>query len=104
MVVSEETTATSDYKAPKVLIIGAGIASLFMGIVLDKAGIDSEIFERAPVVEPLGMFLCFLLCLFCFVLCVCFVFLWFVCYFGIDFLPNNAGRGCTCPSGGGGDD
>ncbi|KAG0056741.1 hypothetical protein BGZ83_003710 [Gryganskiella cystojenkinii] len=53
MTVSQRTI-TSDSDSPKVLIIGAGIAGLFLAIMLDKAEIDFEIFERAPVVKPLG--------------------------------------------------
>lgn len=35
-------------------ITGAGIGGLFLAILLDKAGIPYEIYERAAVVKPLG--------------------------------------------------
>ncbi|KAF9365294.1 hypothetical protein BGX34_010600 [Mortierella sp. NVP85] len=41
-------------KEPKVLIAGAGIAGLFTAILLDKAGIEYEIFERSAQVRQLG--------------------------------------------------
>lgn len=42
-------------KRPKVLIVGAGLAGLTLGMLLDKAGIPFEIYERAQEVKPLGM-------------------------------------------------
>ncbi|KAG0056740.1 hypothetical protein BGZ83_003709 [Gryganskiella cystojenkinii] len=44
----------SDGKNPHVMIVGAGIAGLFLAILLDKAGIPYEIYERAQEVKPLG--------------------------------------------------
>ncbi|KAG0285168.1 hypothetical protein BGZ96_010526 [Linnemannia gamsii] len=41
-------------KRPKVLIVGAGLAGLTLGMLLDKAGIPFEIYERAPKVKPLA--------------------------------------------------
>ncbi|KAK5797006.1 hypothetical protein F5H01DRAFT_373550 [Linnemannia elongata] len=41
-------------KRPKVLIVGAGLAGLTLGMLLDKAGIPFEIYERAQEVKPLG--------------------------------------------------
>ncbi|KAI1304585.1 hypothetical protein EDD11_005080 [Mortierella claussenii] len=41
-------------KDPKVLIAGAGIAGLTMAILLDKAGIEYEIFERNEQFCPFG--------------------------------------------------
>ncbi|KAF9438401.1 hypothetical protein BGZ76_008181 [Entomortierella beljakovae] len=38
----------------KVLIIGGGVGGLFLGILLDKAGIPYHIYERATHVKPLG--------------------------------------------------
>ncbi|KAF9387190.1 hypothetical protein CPB97_002862 [Podila verticillata] len=38
---------------PKVLIVGAGIGGLFLGNLLQLAGVRYEIFERAPEVKPL---------------------------------------------------
>jgi len=46
-------------KPPRVLIAGAGVAGLFLGILLEKAGIPYEIFERSAEIKPLGN--CFLL-------------------------------------------
>ncbi|KAG0285514.1 hypothetical protein BGZ96_010253 [Linnemannia gamsii] len=39
---------------PKVLIVGAGIGGMALGILLHKAKIPFEIYERATVVKPLG--------------------------------------------------
>ncbi|KAG0061925.1 hypothetical protein BGZ89_011064 [Linnemannia elongata] len=44
----------SDGKNPHVMIVGAGLAGLLLGILLDKAGIPYEIYERAKEVKPLG--------------------------------------------------
>jgi len=44
----------SDGLNPHVLIVGAGLAGLLLAILLDKAGIPYEIFERASSVKPLG--------------------------------------------------
>ncbi|KAF9405103.1 hypothetical protein BGZ94_003763, partial [Podila epigama] len=58
-------TATAKPKAPltaqvladlgknKVIIVGAGLGGIMLGICLEKAGIPYEIFERAAVVKPL---------------------------------------------------
>ena len=39
---------------PKVLIVGAGLGGMALGILLHKAKIPFEIYERAAVVKPLG--------------------------------------------------
>ncbi|KAF9192280.1 hypothetical protein BGZ51_005849 [Haplosporangium sp. Z 767] len=39
---------------PHVLIVGAGLGGLMMGILLERAGIPYDIFERAAKVKPLG--------------------------------------------------
>lgn len=44
----------SDGKNPQVIIVGAGLAGLFLAILLDKAGIPYQIYERAKEVKPLG--------------------------------------------------
>jgi len=44
----------SDGKNPNVMIVGAGLAGLLLAILLDKAGIPYEIYERASSVKPLG--------------------------------------------------
>ncbi|KAK5802012.1 hypothetical protein F5H01DRAFT_81527 [Linnemannia elongata] len=41
-------------KRPKVLIVGAGLGGLTLGILLHKANIPFEIYERAATVKPLG--------------------------------------------------
>ncbi|KAF8942271.1 hypothetical protein BGZ47_006654, partial [Haplosporangium gracile] len=41
-------------KRPKILIVGAGLGGLTLGMLLHKAGIPFEIYERASVVKPLG--------------------------------------------------
>ncbi|KAF9101331.1 hypothetical protein BGX29_005778 [Mortierella sp. GBA35] len=41
-------------KPPHVLIAGAGLAGLFLGILLEKAGIPYDIFERSAEIKPLG--------------------------------------------------
>ncbi|KAF9361462.1 hypothetical protein BGX34_007123 [Mortierella sp. NVP85] len=39
---------------PRVIIVGAGIAGVFLGILLDRAKIPYEIYERAASVKQLG--------------------------------------------------
>ncbi|KAG0285167.1 hypothetical protein BGZ96_010525 [Linnemannia gamsii] len=41
-------------KRPKVVIVGAGLAGITLGMLLHKAGIPFEIYERAAEVKPLG--------------------------------------------------
>ncbi|KAF9120050.1 hypothetical protein BGW39_011704 [Mortierella sp. 14UC] len=41
-------------KRPKVLIVGAGLGGLTLGMLLHKANIPFEIYERAAEVKPLG--------------------------------------------------
>ncbi|KAK3848481.1 MAG: hypothetical protein J3R72DRAFT_469946 [Linnemannia gamsii] len=43
---------------PRVLIAGAGLAGLFLGILLERAGIPYEIFERSAEIKPLGAVMC----------------------------------------------
>ncbi|KAF9949068.1 hypothetical protein BGZ72_009074 [Mortierella alpina] len=40
---------------PKVLIVGAGLGGLTLALLLDKIGVDFEVFERAKEIKPLGM-------------------------------------------------
>lgn len=42
------------HNRPKVLIVGAGIGGLMLGALLQKGGMDFEIFDRATVIKPLG--------------------------------------------------
>lgn len=50
---SEEAYAPQS--PPRCIIVGGGIAGIFLGILLDRAGIPYDIFERAPSVKQLGM-------------------------------------------------
>ncbi|KAF9930442.1 hypothetical protein FBU30_000493 [Linnemannia zychae] len=43
---------------PRVLIAGAGLGGLFLGILLERAGIPYEIFERTSEIRPLGSVIC----------------------------------------------
>ncbi|KAF9118014.1 hypothetical protein BGW39_001571 [Mortierella sp. 14UC] len=45
-------------KAPHVLVSGAGLAGLFLGILLEKAGIPYTIYERAAEIKPIGAIMC----------------------------------------------
>jgi len=45
---------TATPKRPKVLIVGAGIAGLTLAMLLTKAGIPYDIYERAEKVKNLG--------------------------------------------------
>ncbi|KAG9061276.1 hypothetical protein KI688_007614 [Linnemannia hyalina] len=45
-------------KPPHVLIGGAGLAGLFLGILLERAGIPYEIFERSAEPRQLGAIMC----------------------------------------------
>ncbi|KAF9918509.1 hypothetical protein FBU30_000164 [Linnemannia zychae] len=43
---------------PRVLIAGAGLGGIFLGIYLEKAGIPYEIYERTAEIKPLGSIIC----------------------------------------------
>ncbi|KAG0030242.1 hypothetical protein BGZ82_007514 [Podila clonocystis] len=44
----------ADMEKPKVLIVGAGLGGVTLGILLERAGIPFQIYERANEVKPLG--------------------------------------------------
>ncbi|KAK5827749.1 hypothetical protein F5H01DRAFT_332175 [Linnemannia elongata] len=54
---NNQPPARSD-KPLHVVIAGAGLAGLFLGILLEKAGISYEIFERSAEIKPLGAIMC----------------------------------------------
>lgn len=39
---------------PEVLIVGAGLAGLMLGMLLEKIDVPYRIYERAATVKPLG--------------------------------------------------
>ncbi|KAF9299716.1 hypothetical protein BGZ74_008726 [Mortierella antarctica] len=39
---------------PKVLIVGAGLSGITLVLLLERAGVNYEVFERATVVKPFG--------------------------------------------------
>ncbi|KAF9985077.1 hypothetical protein BGZ75_003371 [Mortierella antarctica] len=43
-----------DLPASHVMIVGAGLGGLLLGILLERAGIPYQIYERAAVIKPLG--------------------------------------------------
>lgn len=45
---------TDDAVSPKVMIVGAGLSGLLLGILLEKTGTQYHIYERADTVKPLG--------------------------------------------------
>ncbi|KAF9563298.1 hypothetical protein EC968_004882 [Mortierella alpina] len=45
---------TTAQTGPKVLIVGAGLGGVTLAILLEKAGVPYEVFERATAVKPLG--------------------------------------------------
>ncbi|KAG0281207.1 hypothetical protein BGZ95_006033 [Linnemannia exigua] len=51
-------TSFANTSAPGVIIIGAGLAGLFLGSYLEEAGIPYDIYERAPEIKPLGAVMC----------------------------------------------
>ncbi|KAG0003201.1 hypothetical protein BGZ79_001423 [Entomortierella chlamydospora] len=47
-----------DGKTPHVMIVGAGLAGLFLAILLDHQGVPYEIYERSKEIKPLGGLMC----------------------------------------------
>ncbi|KAF9173438.1 hypothetical protein BGX20_003213 [Mortierella sp. AD010] len=41
-------------QVPTVMIVGAGLGGLLLGVLLERINVPYHIFERAPVVKPLG--------------------------------------------------
>ncbi|KAG0238173.1 hypothetical protein BGW42_007164 [Actinomortierella wolfii] len=48
------TPSSSNSGRPKVLIVGAGLAGLTLGMILQKSDIPFEIFESAPAIKTFG--------------------------------------------------
>jgi len=46
--------SSTDVKRPKVLIVGAGVGGITLAILLEKAGVPYDVYERAAEVKPLG--------------------------------------------------
>ncbi|KAI1297728.1 hypothetical protein EDD11_007008 [Mortierella claussenii] len=40
--------------SPKIMIVGAGLGGLMLGILLEKQGVDYTIFERSAILKPYG--------------------------------------------------
>ena len=47
-------SAEANPPVPEVIIVGAGLSGLLLGILLDRAKIPFNIYERALQVKPLG--------------------------------------------------
>lgn len=47
-------TSVDEQLKLKVIIVGAGIGGLLLAILLDKIGLDYDIFERSKELRPLG--------------------------------------------------
>ncbi|KAF9308742.1 hypothetical protein BG003_010676, partial [Podila horticola] len=54
---TEEDAANYKQPSPHVLIVGAGLAGLYLAILLEEANISYQVFERATKVKPLGAIL-----------------------------------------------
>ncbi|KAF9388183.1 hypothetical protein CPB97_001483 [Podila verticillata] len=53
------SAAKSTLKRPKVIIVGAGLGGVVLGALLEKAGVDFDVYERASIVKPLGSAMAF---------------------------------------------
>src|SRR5690554_3925145 len=52
---SQSPPVNTDGRTPHVMIVGAGLAGLLLGILLDRASIPYQIYERSKTIRPLGM-------------------------------------------------
>jgi len=50
----QPVSTSGDPGRPKILIVGAGLAGLTLGMILQKSDIPYEIFESAPTIRPVG--------------------------------------------------
>ncbi len=48
----------ANLKRPKVLIVGAGVGGITLAILLERAGVPYDVYERAAEVKPLGTCTC----------------------------------------------
>ncbi|KAF9354581.1 hypothetical protein BGX26_007617, partial [Mortierella sp. AD094] len=55
---SQPPPVSIDGETPHVIIVGAGLASLFLAILLDRQGVPYEIYERSKTIRPLGAVMC----------------------------------------------
>lgn len=44
----------SEGEKNRIIIVGAGVGGVMLGLLLHKAGIPFDIYERAATVKPLG--------------------------------------------------
>jgi flavin-dependent dehydrogenase len=56
--ISQLGNADTHSARPKVLIVGAGLGGLALGMILQKTDTPYEIFERAPEIKPPGACAC----------------------------------------------
>lgn len=47
---------SEQWAKPRVLISGAGVGGLTLALILEQAGYEYEVFERASKIKPLGMY------------------------------------------------
>lgn len=54
--ISQVGHAEAHSARPKILIVGAGLGGLALGMILQRTDTPYEIFERAPEIKPLGIY------------------------------------------------